>query len=192
MEQWILAYGYLAVFVCSCIEGEVGILLAGAMCKRGLMSASKVILVAFLGTMFWELCIFFIGRKWGNNVIEKFPKLRKRSKKAFEFLNKYDSLFIFSFRFIYGIRNASPLVIGAAGINPIKYAILNMFAAALWAVLFTSLGYAFSDGIHQVLGAIIRNFKIVSICALCALVVLAVVFISKTTKTRKRTSQEQK
>ena len=38
-----------------------------------------------------------------------------------------------SFRFIYGIRNLAPFVIGISGVSRTKYLILNFIAAQVWA-----------------------------------------------------------
>lgn len=184
MEEWIQTYGYLAVMLCSCFEGEIGIIIAGSLCGRGLMSPHKVALVAFLSTMLWELGIFLIGRRWGKSFISSYPRIQKSASQAFEFLQKYDILFIFSFRFIYGIRNVSPLVIGASDVPAVKYAICNLIAAAIWAVLFVSIGYIFSDEISSVIDRIMENFQHISTGALIFFLILGFIFVIKR-KTRK-------
>ena len=113
----------------ACIEGEVALLTAGFLCQKGLMSLKLVILTAFLGTMFTEQCLYFVGRVYGSKLLEKYPKIAKKSEKVLEFLRKYNSAFIFGSRFVYGIRNISPMVIGIAGIPPLKFSTLNIPAA---------------------------------------------------------------
>ena len=118
---------------------------AGFLCQRGFMSLQWVILVAFLGTMLTEQALYFVGKLYGMKFIDRYPKLKEKSQRAIEFLRKYDSAFIFGCRFIYGIRNVSPIMIGAAGIPPLKYSALNIPAAFVWAASVASVGYAFSD-----------------------------------------------
>jgi membrane protein DedA with SNARE-associated domain len=154
-EEAIRAYGYYAVFGFACIEGEVALLTAGFLAHRDLLSLPYVILTAFLGTLLMEQGVFFIGRFYGQRILTRYPRLRKKADVAFQFLHKYDTLFIFSFRFIYGIRNISPIVIGSAGIRPKKFACLNIPAAAIWAVSIGGAGYVFSDAIQ----ALITNFE---------------------------------
>lgn len=185
MEEWIQTYGYLAVMLCACFEGEIGVIIAGSLCGRGLLDPYKVTTVAFLSTMIWELCIFLIGRKWGKFFINKYPRIQKTASQAFEFLQKYDILFIFSFRFIYGIRNVSPLVIGASAVPAIKYAICNLIAAAIWAVLFVSIGYIFSEGIGAVIDSIMNNFNYISKGALIFFLILGSIFVIRNNMKRK-------
>lgn len=145
LEEFIRNYGYYAVFAFSCIEGEVALLTAGYLCKQGLMSLPIVIFVAFFGTLITEQSLFFIGRVYGYKILKKFPSLAKKSTKVLEFLQKYDSAFIFCSRFIYGIRNVSPIIIGVAKIPPLKFSILNIPAAFIWAVLVACAGYFFAN-----------------------------------------------
>lgn len=42
---------------------------------------------------------------------------------------------------IYGIRNVTPFIIGAAGLSPFRFFILNFPGALIWAIVFGYLGY---------------------------------------------------
>jgi membrane protein DedA with SNARE-associated domain len=56
------------------------------------------------------------------------------------------------FRFIYGIRNVTPFVIGASRLSPLKFFILNFLGALIWAVSFGLIGYQFGDIAERVMG----------------------------------------
>jgi membrane protein DedA with SNARE-associated domain len=144
-EDFIRGYGYYAVFVFACIEGEVAILTAGFLCKQGLMSLQLVVFFAFLGTLLMEQCLFFVGRIYGTRLLLKYPRLAKKSSKVIEILRKYNAVFIFGSRFIYGIRNISPIVIGMARITPFKFSTLNIPAAIIWSIIVAGAGYVFAD-----------------------------------------------
>lgn len=148
-ESFIQDFGYLAVFLFSCIEGEVAVLTAGFLCKQGLMSLEWVIFIAFFGTMLTEQVLYFVGRIYGMKIIDRHPKLKEKSQRVIEFLKKYDSAFIFGCRFVYGIRNVSPVMIGVAGIPPLKYSLLNVPAAFIWAVIVAGAGYAFANVVEK-------------------------------------------
>lgn len=149
LEQIISTYGYYAVGIFACIEGEIAIITAGILASQGVLSLHLVMLFAFLGTWITEQILFFVGRFYGPNVLSKFPKLKPKAERIFNLIHKYDSLYIFFFRFIYGIRNISPLVIGSAKVSPKKYCILNFLAAAIWSVVIPSIGFLFSKFIKQ-------------------------------------------
>jgi membrane protein DedA with SNARE-associated domain len=178
MEQLIRDYGYLCVFIFACIEGEIAIITAGALSKQGMMSLPLVILFAFLGTLITEQCLFFIGRKYGIQILENFPKLQKKSQKIMAFLRKYDTIFIFGSRFAYGIRNITPIVIGMAKITPRKFSSLNVPAAMLWSIIVAGVGYIFEDMLELPEGGL----KYIKIAALILMYFVASYFIYKKTK----------
>lgn len=145
IQDFISNYGYYAVFLFACIEGEVALLTAGVLCHHGMMTLPAVILTAFAGTLITEQSLFFVGHFYGDNLLKKFPKIAQKSERILDFLRKYDSAFIFGSRFVYGIRNFSPIVIGIAKIPPIKFIALNIPAAAVWAIVVACTGYACSN-----------------------------------------------
>lgn len=148
-EQFIQEYGYYAVFIFACIEGELAVLTAGFLCKQGLMSLHLVILFAFLGTLITEQGLYFVGRIYGMRLLNNRPNLKEKAQRVIEFLRKYDSAFIFGCRFVYGIRNISPIMIGISDISPLKYSTLNIPAAFVWAVSVAGAGYIFANALES-------------------------------------------
>lgn len=140
MEQWgyiadfVRDWGYIAVFLGSMIEGESIIFLAGFLAHEGYLSLPKIIIVSFFGTLIADQALYFLGRQYGNSFIQRFPSFQPRAERAFQMLRKYDNIFILVFRFIYGIRIISPVVIGASGVNIKRFMILNFIAAIIWSV----------------------------------------------------------
>jgi membrane protein DedA with SNARE-associated domain len=134
LADFVRDWGYIAVFLGSLIEGESVIFIAGFFAHEGYLSLPKIILVSFVGTLFADQLLYFVGRRYGNPFIERFPSLRPRAEKAFQLLRRYDNIFILSFRFIYGIRIISPVVIGASGVGVKRFMLLNFLAAIIWSV----------------------------------------------------------
>jgi membrane protein DedA with SNARE-associated domain len=174
-ESFIQTYGYYAVFVFACIEGEIAVLTAGFLCRQEMLSLKLVMLFAFLGTLITEQCLFFVGRIYGLKFLERHPTVFKRADAALEFLKKYDAAFIFGSRFIYGIRNISPIIIGTAKIPPLKFSALNVPAAFIWSVVVAGAGYLFAD----VLESAKENLKYVQIGALAILCAALAFFFYK-------------
>ncbi len=179
-EDLIQSYGYYAVFIFACIEGEVAVLTAGFLCKSGLLSLKLVILFAFLGTFMTEQIMFFIGRIYGSKLLEKHPDLSKKSRRIIEFLRRYKRGFIFGSRFVYGIRNISPMIMGTAGINPLLFSSLNIPAALIWSVIVAGAGYLFADALDSAEWEI----KVLQILGLVIVIVGLLVFINKKTRTK--------
>lgn len=157
MEKFIAFvtdWGYLAVFLGSLVEGESVILTASAMASQGYLSLPKIMIIAFFGTLFADQALFFVGRRFGPSLFTRYPRLKQPSDKAFRLLHKMDTWFILTFRFIYGIRIVSPIVIGAAGISPQRFLPLNFISAVIWTVVSCVGGYMLGD----VMMSILENF----------------------------------
>lgn len=151
IAEFVRDWGYVAVFLGSMIEGESVIFIAGFFAHEGYLSLPKIILVSFFGTLFADQALYFVGRRYGNPFIDRFPSFRPRAEKAFQLLRRYDNIFILSFRFIYGIRIISPVVIGASGVDVSRFMILNFIAAIIWSVGSCVTAYYFAHFVLEYL-----------------------------------------
>jgi membrane protein DedA with SNARE-associated domain len=149
IAEFVQNWGYIAVFLGAMIEGESVIFIAGFFAHEGYLSLPKIIIVSFIGTLFADQALYFVGRRYGNPFIERFPSFRPRAEKAFRLLRRYDNIFILSFRFIYGIRIISPVVIGASGVGVGRFIILNFIAAIIWSVSSCVVAYYFAHLIME-------------------------------------------
>lgn len=152
---FIQTWGYLAVLLGAMIEGESVILSACAMAYLGYMSITKIVIIAFLGTLIADQALFYLGRFYGARILARFPKFQEPTEKAFALLHKWDLWFILSFRFIYGIRIISPVVIGSAGVTPSRFIPLNVVAAIVWTSISCTGGYLLGSVIEAI------DFKII-------------------------------
>lgn len=155
--DFIRDWGYVAVFLGSLIEGESVILTASFLAHQGYLDLSKIMLVAFIGTLVADQTLYFVGRHYGPKLFQRHPKLLPASNRAFDLLHKWDVWFILTFRFIYGVRIISPIVVGASGLAPRRFAPLNFIAAIIWTILSCSAGYLIGEMIED----IFENFHII-------------------------------
>ncbi len=144
MQEFIENWGYIAVFLGSLVEGESVIFMAGFLAHEGYLSLSKIIIVSFLGTLLADQALYYVGRHYGNHILDRFPSFKVRAERAFQLLRRYDTLFILSFRFIYGIRIISPVIIGSSGVGVKRFMILNFLAALIWSVGSCVIAYYFA------------------------------------------------
>lgn len=187
MEEFFKEYqflGYLIVLLGSFVEGESVVLTASAFSYKGYFSLPLLMVISFLGTLFADQLLFYIGRFYGPNLIERYPTLKEKSKRVFELLHKYNVGFILSFRFIYGIRIASPLIIGASGISIKRFTILNVIAAFIWSVLSCLVGYTIgyfaADFVEEMIMKILHLEKMaLGILGAIVVVVFGIIYIKK-------------
>jgi len=156
LEGIIQHYGYLAVFIGTFLEGETVLLLAGFLAHRGYLDLTGVWLAAFLGTFCGDQLFFYLGRFRGAEFIERRPAWRAKSRRVFELLHRHQTWVILGFRFVYGFRTITPLIIGASRVSPLRFLVMNALGAALWAAALGALGYLVGHSMEMVLGELKR------------------------------------
>lgn len=171
-EAIIEQYGYLAILIGAFLEGETILVLGGFVAHNGHLDIVNVMLAAGVGALLGDQLYFYIGRHKGMAMIESRPHWQARSERIFNYLHKHQNLFILSFRFMYGVRTIAPFVIGASGISPVRYTVLNLIGAVLWAVAIGSLGYFLGQFATQIL----EDVKKYELWILLTLVLLAIAY----------------
>lgn len=193
MLEFLTSHGpwlaYLILFLGSLVEGESIVLSASFLAYTGFLSLPKVMTIAFIATLFADQTLFYVGRFYGPGLLERYPRLKDKSKRIFDLLHKYNISFILGFRFVYGIRTASPLVIGSAGIDIKRFTILNFIAAIIWTVVSCGggylLGYFFADVIEDAIQKV-GHYQKVALLGFGGLIALIVVFVYGRRKWRER------
>lgn len=126
--------------------------MAGFAAHQGYLKLGWVILSGFLGTLCGDQLYFYIGRRQGTAFLEKRPYWKSRSHRIFDLLKRHQLLLILGFRFVYGMRTLTPFVIGASGISPFRFLILNIASGLIWATLIGYAGYLFGHALELFLG----------------------------------------
>ncbi|QEK38507.1 DedA family protein [Candidatus Cytomitobacter primus] len=139
--ELVHSYGYWIVLFGSMIEGESIVLTAGMLSAHGILSFYKICILSFIGTCIADQLLYNFGYYIGPGFLEKWKVSRKLFHKLKPIAIKYQNAYILSFRFIYGIRIISPILIGIIKIDPRKYMILNVIASLIWAVVSCAIGY---------------------------------------------------
>ncbi|AKV04831.1 DedA family protein [Labilithrix luteola] len=151
LESLILRYGYFAVGVGTFFEGETILIAAGALAHRGLLSLPFVVLAAFIGGTAGDQMWFHVGERFGRRYIERRPALRDRADRVERWFARYGDAFVIGFRFVYGIRVVTPVLLGASHFSTRRFAFLNMIGAGIWAATFGILGWALGASFSAIL-----------------------------------------
>jgi len=176
VQYFISQYGYWVLFLASMIEGESVVIAASILASQGRMDIYKVVTLVFIGTLFADQGMFFVGRFWGTKILRRYPLLAEKSGIVFDFLRRYNTAFIMVFRFIYGIRIISPIIIGMSGVEIRYFMFLNFFAAILWTGLSCGAGYFLGE---VVLGALSKSQNIWKYTIGVLLVIFLIWFLRK-------------
>ncbi|HEU0189537.1 MAG TPA: DedA family protein [Gallionella sp.] len=145
----IASYGYYALFVGTFLEGETVLIAAGFAAHRGMLDLSSVIVIAFIASTLGDQLAFYLGRRHGEWLMQRFPILRRKAPIVQAMLDHYHVPLILGVRFFYGMRIAGPFVIGMSRISFLVFASLNMAGALIWASVVASAGYYFGMALEM-------------------------------------------
>lgn len=165
MLELIATYGYLAVFVGAFFEGETVLVIAGFLASGGHLDLASVILFGFLGGVAGDQLYFYIGRARGRPLIERRESWRPRIQRIEQILARHGTLLMLGYRFMYGVRLVTPLVLGAFHVARLRFLALNLINAAVWSALIAGLGYGFGEVIAQMF-VHVRRYELAFVCLL--------------------------
>ncbi|MBF0126427.1 MAG: DedA family protein [Magnetococcales bacterium] len=146
VSTFIAEHGYLVyplVLVWTFFEGETIVLIVSAMAATTapFIHLPLLALCATAGTTAGDQLFYYLGRFYGTPFLANRPRLAAKAERGFELLRKGEVAFILSYRFIYGVRNVSPFIVGVSGTPPLRFLALNVLASSVWAMTFVVGGY---------------------------------------------------
>lgn len=155
LEAFVVTYGYSALLAGALLEGETIVIIAGILAHSGYLQLPWVIGIAFCGAFCADQFVFQVGKHRGKRFLEKRPHWEPRIDRVRRFLVGYKIVAVLGYRFIYGMRTITPIVIGASGFATRQFVLLNLCSTFLWAVVVASAGYFFGN----VVEAVLRDFR---------------------------------
>jgi membrane protein DedA with SNARE-associated domain len=152
LESLLADYGYWLIFATTFIEGESVVLIAGVAASARHLELPWVIAAAYIGSYLGDQLWFHVGRRYGKRLLQRFPRFQGPANRVFRLLERYDTGFILTFRFVYGVRNVTPFALGMSNVSALRFAVLNCVAAGMWAVTFAGAGYLFGHAVIAIIG----------------------------------------
>lgn len=144
LTAWLHAAGGPLLLVAAWLQGEAAVILGGALARQGYWPWWEVWLFASFPAMLGHQIYYFLGRRYGDAVIARFPlRLQPAFRRANDLVRRHETRVLVLMRFAYGIRLPLPILCGAAGVAPGKFFFYNVATALSWALVFTVLGVLF-------------------------------------------------
>lgn len=156
LAQFLQDYGYPVLLVGTFLEGETIMILGGLAAHLGYLSLGWVIACGFCGTVLGDQLWFYLGRRHGKSFLERRPAWQPRAQRVFRKLERHQNLLILSFRYLYGLRTITPFAIGMSNVSYIRFAVLNLIGAAIWATGIGLGGFFFGQAVETLLGNVKR------------------------------------
>jgi len=157
--------------------GGVMIMFAGFLIIQGQLNFYTVFLLALLGFNLGATVAFFIGRKVGDPLFNRYGRfLRVKNynlEHARQHMKRSAPMFIIAGRFVPMVSNLTPYMAGASGLGWGQFLFYNFVFTMIWISLNISVGILFG---HQwpVIAGYMNNKLPLAVLAL-----LAVYFIAK-------------
>lgn len=143
---------YTAVVLGSVLEGETTVVLAGYAAHQGYAPLPVVMALAAGMNFLLDLTWFTLGRWRGEQLMARFPTLRRRVEEATPRIHRHRRTAIFIVRFLYGLRTVGPIALGMARVPVREFVLFSALGAITWSAAFASLGFAFGRLIAVFLG----------------------------------------
>jgi len=142
-------YGYIGLFLYSLGGGFIGIVAASVLSFMGKMDLTLSISIAFLGNALGDILLFWLTRYQKTMMVEGLRKHRRKLALAHILIKKHGDWVIFIQKFIYGLKTVVPIAIALTKYDFKKFAVLNIFAAAVWALVFGLSSYYFGAALSK-------------------------------------------
>lgn len=179
LAAFVAEYGLLAIAADCYLEGESVLLLGGLGAQQGLLPLPAVIGAGVAGAVFGDQLYFHIGRRVGLPALAARPRLERFVRAASRWIDERGAWFLVGFRFLYGMRIVSPLLLGTGSVSLARFSAWNLLGATVWASAVTMFGYLLGDTVSS-------GSAVVSACEaalLLAVVVGAVWWWRRTSRT---------
>ena len=156
MPEWLVdlfaRYGYAVVFVGVFLEntglpvpGETALVAGAALAKFGRLSLGWVIVSAICGAILGDNLGFYIGRRGGRRIAERYGPAIGLTAKRLElfdrFFDRHGGKTVFIARFVTGLRVFGAVLAGASGLPWSKFLFYNATGAIAWSTVFGLVGY---------------------------------------------------
>lgn len=174
LSQIIEQYGIYAVFALCTVEGDITLLISGAMAHSGFFgpySFLKVFIAGTLGGLAGDSFGYLIGRIFHEKA-KDYRFYQMAQPRIERLIDKFGAFAIVISKYIYGIRAAMCVFYGIGKMPFYRFIVLDAISCSIWVLMLAGTGYFFSGAITSIVG----DFKQIGIAAFF-LILFAVILI---------------
>ncbi|MGZ3376766.1 MAG: DedA family protein [Phenylobacterium sp.] len=190
MEEFLRQYGPIGIFLGAGFEGQTAVIVGGLLARQHILHLWLVLLAATAGSGVVDHLLFVAGRRFRSHRWVVRATQQPAFARALGFIEKYPISYTLAFRFIFGLRVASPIAIGVTQVPTWRFTVLNIAGAIIWATAFTMAGFIFGEAVHNILGRGHHAGRWTLIAAGAIVVVVAVIWAVRYLLRRRKSRQE--
>lgn len=155
LSQLIEQYGIYAVWALCTVEGDITLLISGAMAHGGFFGERwgflKVFLAGTLGGMTGDCIAYGVGRVFHEKA-KHYRFYQMAQPRVEKLISKFGASAIIISKYIYGIRAAMCVFYGIGKMTFPRFLFLDAISCSLWVLLLAGTGYFFSGAITTIIG----------------------------------------
>src|SRR5262245_23410540 len=136
---------YTIMFAYAASHSLLLTLFAGYAAHSGALQLGTLIVVCWFGSFAGDAVRFWIGRRFGNQLIASIPRLERAVQMAARLADRHYILMILFHRYPHGIRSIAGFAYGMSRLPWSTFLALNFAAAGLWSCTVVMAGYAFGQ-----------------------------------------------
>jgi membrane protein DedA with SNARE-associated domain len=152
MEEFLRQYGPIGVFLGAAFEGQTAVIVGGLLARQHILAFWIVLSSAAAGSAIIDHLLFVAGRRFRSHRWVRRATEQAAFSRALGFIERFPISYILTFRFIFGLRLASPVAIGVSKVPTLRFAVLNIMGALIWAGAFSAVGFIFGEALHNLFG----------------------------------------
>src|SRR5258706_15872523 len=152
MEEFLRQYGPIGIFLGAGFEGQTAVIVGGLLARQHILQLWFVLASATAGSGVVDQLLFVAGRRFRTHRWVVRATEQVAFARALRFIERFPISYILAFRFIFGLRVASPIAVGVSQVPTWRFTVLNILGALIWATAFTMAGFIFGEAVHNVLG----------------------------------------
>jgi len=144
----LLCWTEAAFFLGFVTPGELAVVTSGVLAARGQVEYGVLLGVVVLATLTGNATGFYLGRRWGNDVLEAAPLQRFLGApiaKAQDFMLRRGEWAIVLGRVSTPTRIIVPFLAGASGVHYRRFVVFDVAASLLWALTWITIGYVLGE-----------------------------------------------
>lgn len=175
-ETLVAELGLPFLFIGAGTEGEAIAVAGGALAHRGIFPLWQVGMAVLGGSLAQGQLLFLVGRYLRDLAWVRRATAGPAYGRVAEGLARHPIKLALSFRFLFGLRSLTPLVIGTSSLSAVRFALLNLVGALIWATAFVGLGFVFGTGIEHLFGRLPFHIHLTAVVA-CAVTLLVGIWL---------------
>lgn len=134
-----LVWPYAGVTVAAIVEGEIAYIGAAVLVAHGQLHPVGVVLSGALGAAIGDQAYFYVFRGRLPRWLARYPSLQQKTAPLVERVRRHDTLMVLLIRFAPGLRIAIAAACAWVDVRPLKFSVLNLLSALVWAVALLAL-----------------------------------------------------